>query len=347
MLPAFAHDPGLSTATLQLRSDKLEATILLSGADAALISEQGKNGTGQMSRANSSAWTREIEHKADRSLEVTFDGQTAKPAEIRCHVDQLQNVSVNLNFAAPPFSKLFVRSKWLAVLPPGHRQLMTLKGLSGEVLAERLLAASSDMIAVQLDVAAAKPSAVPSSNSFTDFLLMGVKHIWTGYDHLLFLFGLLVVTRNFAASAKIITCFTVAHSITLAVATLDLVHIPSRIVEPLIAASIVYVGIENLVRGHEPKGRWLLTFAFGLIHGFGFASVLRELGVGVNGSGIAVPLISFNLGVELGQIVIAGVALPIIWKLRTNPGFVNRFVPAGSAVVVLLGSYWLVERVLF
>src|SRR6266404_6254417 len=172
---------------------------------------------------------------------------------------------------------------------------------------------------------------------------MGVKHIWTGYDHLLFLFGLLIVTRNFTSALKIITCFTIAHSITLAVATLSLVRISSRIVEPLIAVSIVYVGIENLLRGDDPKGRWLLAFAFGLIHGFGFASVLRELGVGANGSGITVPLVSFNLGVEVGQIVIAGLVLPLIWRLRANPAFVRRAVPVGSALVALLGSYWFIQ----
>jgi hypothetical protein len=125
------------------------------------------------------------------------------------------------------------------------------------------------------------------------------------------------------------------------------VQISSGIVEPLIAASIVYVGLENLFRGGEPKGRWLLTFAFGLIHGFGFASVLRELGVGANGSSIAIPLISFNLGVELGQIAVAALALPLIWKLRTQPVFIRRWVPASSTIVALLGGYWFVQRVWF
>jgi hydrogenase/urease accessory protein HupE len=192
---------------------------------------------------------------------------------------------------------------------------------------------------------ASSTAEVARTNSIPDFLVMGVKHIWTGYDHLLFLFGLLIVTRNFSSAVKIITCFTVAHSITLAVATLSLVTISSRIVEPLIAASIVYVGIENLMRGDDPKGRWLLTFAFGLIHGFGFASVLKELGVGANGHGIAVPLVSFNLGVEIGQVVIAGIALPVIWKLRSHPVVIRRWVPACSVVVAMLGSYWFVQRV--
>src|SRR5207248_3078790 len=120
--------------------------------------------------------------------------------------------------------------------------------------------------------------------------------IWTGCDHLCFLFGLLVVGGRFLSSAKIITSFTVAHSLTLALATFNVVSLPSRIVEPLIAASIVYVGVENLFRRDLDK-RWLLAFGFGLVHGLGFASALREAGIGAdNGAGVVVPLVSFNLG---------------------------------------------------
>ena len=120
-------------------------------------------------------------------------------------------------------------------------------------------------------------------------------------------------------------------------------HIPSSVVEPLIAASILYVGLENILRNNLQR-RWLLTFAFGLIHGFGFATALREMGVGAGGSGVVLPLLSFNLGVELGQIAIAAAALPLIWKLRRRPSFVARFAPACSLLVALAGCYWLIAR---
>ena len=171
-----------------------------------------------------------------------------------------------------------------------------------------------------------------------------MEHILTGYDHLLFLFALLVVTRNFTSALKVITCFTLAHSITLGVAAFDLVQISSRIVEPLIAVTIVYVGVENIWKRGDPHGRWMLTFAVGLIHGFGFASVLRELGVGSRG-GVAMPLFSFNLGVELGQIAVAAIALPIIWQLRKREKFLRYGVPACSVVVALLGAFWFAQRV--
>jgi hypothetical protein len=164
---------------------------------------------------------------------------------------------------------------------------------------------------------------------------------------MLFLLALLAVCASFRASVRVISCFTLGHSLTLALATLDWINLPARLAEPLIAVSIVYVGVENLVRrGAEPRGRGALTFGFGLIHGFGFASVLRELGVGVNGSGLALPLFSFNLGVELGQIAIAAVVLPLLWQLRKQEWFLRRGVPAISALVALAGLYWLVARTL-
>lgn len=196
--------------------------------------------------------------------------------------------------------------------------------------------------------AAVAAPAEPEPAVFLPFLKLGVEHIWTGYDHLLFLFGLLIVCARFRASVAIISCFTLGHSLTLVLATLDIVNVSARTIEPLIAASIVYVGVENLVRrGAEPRGRWALTFFFGLIHGFGFAGVLRELGLGSGGGGLVLPLFSFNLGVELGQVAIAAVVLPVVWRLRQQEKFLQRGVPTLSAVVALAGLYWLLQRTLF
>jgi hydrogenase/urease accessory protein HupE len=341
----LAHDPGLSTATVQVKANKLEAVLVFSVIDATqLLDSEQSRGT-QLPREQQEPAAAELKQKALQALKVEFDGEEVKVIETRCRFDESGNASVYILFPARRFSKLVIRSEWLALLPPGHRQFMSIERADGVVLAEELLSASSNSVTIQNERGSKKEPAAAAHNSFADFLLMGVRHIWTGYDHLLFLFGLLLVTRNFSSSIKIITCFTIAHSITLAVATLSLVRISSRLVEPLIAASIIYVGIENLLRGDDPKGRWLLTFAFGLIHGFGFASVLRELGVGANGRGITMPLVSFNLGVEIGQTVVAVLVLPVIWKFRANPIFVRRWVPLGSLAVALTGSYWFIERV--
>jgi hydrogenase/urease accessory protein HupE len=345
---SLAHDPGLSTLTLQFKGGTLTATLVMSLRDANSIVEVDKDRDLHITAAELAAAQAEMQLEATNALEVSFDDHLAQASNARCEFDEKDNATVWLTFPAPAFSSLTVRSRWLAQLPPGHRQFFSLQKASGETLAERLLAASADSVTIRLDVPLGSTAATPArTQTFADFLVLGIKHIWTGYDHLLFLFGLLIVTRNFTSAFTIITCFTIAHSITLAVATLSLVRFSSRVVEPLIAVSIVYVGVENLLRGDDPKGRWLLTLGFGLVHGFGFASVLRELGVGANGTGIAMPLLSFNLGVEVGQVVVAALLLPVIWKLRVRPQFVKRWVPACSTAVALLGTFWFVQRVWF
>ena len=135
-------------------------------------------------------------------------------------------------------------------------------------------------------------------------------------------------------------------AITLALATFNVVQLPPDIVEPLIAVSIMYVGVENLSR-RDLHRRWLLTFIFGLVHGLGFASVLRELGIGGGaGGGVVIPLLAFNLGVEIGQIMIALLVLPLIWKSQHFPNFFPRLATACPVLVALAGTYWLFERTL-
>jgi hydrogenase/urease accessory protein HupE len=186
----------------------------------------------------------------------------------------------------------------------------------------------------------------PANNtSFFRFLVVGVEHILTGYDHLAFLLALLLAGGTLRSNAKIITSFTVAHSLTLALATLGLVNISPAVVEPLIAVSVVFVGVENLIR-RRFAARWLVTFGFGLVHGLGFASTLRELGIGALGARSAIPLLSFNLGVELAQIAIAALVLPLVWRLEQRPAFTLRHVPALSLLITLAGVYWFVARTL-
>ena len=144
----------------------------------------------------------------------------------------------------------------------------------------------------------------------------------------------------------IITAFTLAHSLTLGLAAMDVVRMKSAVVEPLIAASIVFVGMENLFRKGTDNGRWQIACAFGLIHGFGFAGALREAGLGVNGAPVLMPLFSFNLGVEIGQLAVAALLLPLLLVLRKSPAGERYAFPALSSLVVLAGGWWLLERTL-
>lgn len=186
-----------------------------------------------------------------------------------------------------------------------------------------------------------------------DYLALGIEHIFTGYDHLAFLFGLLIIagglSRPDAGGARprrqglvaglryvvgVVTAFTLAHSVTLVASALGWVALPGRLVESVIAASIAYVAVENMVRP-APRHRFALTFCFGLVHGFGFASVLRE--IGLPRAGLLASLLSFNLGVELGQLVVVALAYPVLHVLASRGARASRGRASGLEAAVLLG----------
>jgi hypothetical protein len=182
------------------------------------------------------------------------------------------------------------------------------------------------------------------------FVGAGIHHIFIGPDHILFVIGLLLLGGSIGRLLKIVTGFTVAHSITLALATLGILTPPARVIEPLIALSIVFVGVENLraLRLRDPAARdrraWI-AFLFGFVHGFGFASVLREFGLPAQALGVA--LFAFNLGVEIGQATIVFVTAPLLALVRRANASAGRVVAtAGSWIVGLAGFYWFVQRVL-
>lgn len=200
------------------------------------------------------------------------------------------------------------------------------------------------------------------SAQFAEYLKEGVLHIWSGFDHILFLLSLLlpaVLIRPAAPSKtrtgspgfraslvgvlKVVTAFTVAHSITLSLATLGVVSLPSRLVESAIAASVVLAAINN-IRPVVHGGRWIIAFCFGLIHGFGFASVLADLGL-PQGS-LLLALIAFNLGVEIGQLAIVAVFLPLAYAVRDTLFYRRAVLVGGSAGVALIAGVWLVQRAL-
>jgi hydrogenase/urease accessory protein HupE len=179
------------------------------------------------------------------------------------------------------------------------------------------------------------------------FVPAGVHHIFIGPDHILFIIGLMLMGGGLFRLLKIVTAFTVAHSITLALATLNIVNPPSQIIEPAIALSIMYVGADNLMIGKEGRDfRTWIAFFFGLLHGFGFAMVLREFGLPAQALGWS--LFSFNLGVEIGQALIVLAVVPLLEMIRRrNHRLAARIVKAGSVCVILAGGYWFLQRILF
>lgn len=342
-----AHDPGISTVQAQVHPDRLEWVNGFAPADVQLLLPESARTDERWSEVEFEH-AREALYRLAPQLWEARDGATVlAPRVVRVELAPGDALNFHLEFPRLKAGTLVLRARKLGELPSAHREFVIVADERGSTLTKKLLSGRDPVIEVPLGAAdqgthAAADAALPT---FWGFVLLGVEHIWTGYDHVLFLLALLIVCRGFRSSVAIVTFFTLAHSLTLALATLNLVSLPSRWVEPLIAVSIIFVGAENLVRrGAEPRGRWIVTFAFGLVHGFGFASVLRDLGVGRGSEGIGMPLLSFNLGVELGQIAIAAVVLPLFWQARKREEFVRIGVPALSFAVALAGAYWLVQR---
>jgi len=178
------------------------------------------------------------------------------------------------------------------------------------------------------------------------FVPAGVHHILIGPDHLLFLIGLLLMGGTLRRLVIVITAFTVAHSITLSLAALNLVTPPTRIIEPAIALSIIFVGTDNLVAKGGRDIRGWIALSFGLIHGFGFANVLREMGLPASALGWS--LFSFNIGVEIGQLVVVVVVATTLAAIRARSEIAGRrLATAGSVVVILAGTFWFVQRLFF
>jgi hydrogenase/urease accessory protein HupE len=179
-----------------------------------------------------------------------------------------------------------------------------------------------------------------STSGWYSFFKLGMNHILGGYDHLLFLFSLLIARQSLKQYATMITAFTIAHSCTLTLTVLGVINISPMIVEPAIALSICYIALDNMIR-KSVSHRWVLTFLFGLIHGMGFADIMKEMNIPKNE--LAVDLISFNLGIETIQVLIVGLLVPLLFLLHRYR-YARRIVIAGSGVTLALGGIWLIER---
>lgn len=173
------------------------------------------------------------------------------------------------------------------------------------------------------------------------FFKLGIEHLLTGYDHILFLLTV-IIAMNLLDTIKAVTAFTLAHSLTLALAFLGVVSLPSSVVEPLIALTIVYVSIENVLTP-DARRRWILTGVFGLVHGLGFVGALKT--ITVSRDELLLSLVSFNVGIEAGQLLVVAAAAPALWFLRRR-SWDRRFCRAFSLGAGAMGSFWLLRRVI-
>lgn len=294
--------------------------------------------------------------------------------EVRVADQKLNFRLTSADVFSPPqgsFLQLFLEAPWPGALPerlivrqtlffegqPRHRGLLLIEHNAvidrdfGEEYTALIF--SPDREVQELDLVD-----VPGLLQFRQFLWQGAYHILIGYDHILFLVSLLLtsvlvrIDRNWLAKdsfkrslitvAGIVTVFTIAHSVSLSLAALDIVKLPSRPVEIIIALSILVMAVNNL-RPFLP-GRWLVIFFFGLFHGLGFATVMGHLTFRM--VDLVKVMVTFNIGVELGQLAIVLVVFPALFLLRKQPWFVPVVVRGGSVVIAAIAAYWLVDRVI-
>lgn len=341
---ARAHPQSLSYLEIAVQGDRAQVQLRFAAADLApLLAADGKLAEPDVARLGPA-----LPATLFRELRLRASGADCAGEDFSAAWEKPDGILLRATWRCPgEIEELEVREGYLDQLAPGHTDLAKITFPGDGAVFQRVSAQGSETFSVT--------RARTPLRTGLRFLRLGISHIFAGYDHIAFLLGLLLLGGRLRTLLGIVTSFTVAHSVTLALAALGLFAPPPRLIEPLIAASIVFVALENLWAlraraGDRPElaaralgHRWMVTFAFGLVHGFGFAGALRELHL--PRAELAASLVSFNLGVEVGQVAIVAVALPLLALLRRKPWFATAGLRALSAAVGAAGLFWLVQRV--
>jgi hydrogenase/urease accessory protein HupE len=339
-----AHQVNLSTARVTLGDDRnVSVEVGLKGSDADRLARTAifDAERDQVDPARIAASAAPIIAYVAAHIAVTGAAGKACAPEAATLVPDGDGVIFRNRFSCRDVGgDIVYRSTVLTDVDPAARQVVLIG--EGDNAPQALL----DAVNTAVTLSAPAPSLL---STLERYLVTGIEHIFLGYDHIAFLVAVVLWARRLVPVIKVVTAFTIAHSITLSLATLNVVVIPSAIVEPAIAASIVYVALENFFT-RNIDGRWRITFAFGLVHGFGFAGALREIGLPTNA--VVTALAAFNIGVEVGQVAIVSIVVPTLIVLdrlmavdRTKPVRAASLVYALSAVITVLGSYWFLTRV--
>ncbi len=341
--PAHAHPVGVSSGTISLDSAPPQLLIRINADEWMVITGQAlpipfpaRDGEPY---PIPEADQRKIAEKLASSLSVSFAGDACRPALARASIvktlDQFEGVFL-LSLDCPKSEgSLDYRFSLFPRNLPGATHILQVR--KGEEAAERTLTAAAPSVRVS-------PAALGGWWIVVrDFLGMGIHHIFSGYDHILFLLGIALGASRFVDLVKWITAFTAAHTMTFFLVALNVVSVSPRIVEPLIALSICYIALEDTVI-RRVWTKHILIFGFGLVHGMGFASILG--GVDLPRANLFASVISFNLGVEAGQMAILLLVVPLL-AVSKRVFKAERVVVAASVLLFLAGGAWFVERVFF
>jgi hydrogenase/urease accessory protein HupE len=338
---AAAHAIGISKGAYVLEGNVVRAEITFArGEMLGVVPSLDPDRDGTIRPEDVSAAKAALAKAVAGGVIVRGNGEVCPAALDDARLTEEDGIALLAHYDCPmPPVRLEIQVKLLGELSHGHRHIVHV--VLGTITIDEVAYRGHET------VDALAPSDAAQGNGkrrlgAAGFLRMGVEHILTGYDHLVFLLGLVIVGGRLRSLLAVVTAFTLAHSITLGMAALGVWVPPSRLIEPLIALSIAYVGIENFFVKSAEK-RWRITFPFGLVHGFGFASALRE--IELPHEQVPTALVFFNLGVEVGQLAVMAPLLPLIYFLRKKTPFVPRGVEAVSGAVALAGLFWFVDRI--
>ncbi|MDR7298038.1 hypothetical protein J2X16_003387 [Pelomonas aquatica] len=350
LLGAAAHAHQASEAYLVYRVEgaaveqRLDIALLDLDRDLGLDAD----GDGTLSWGEVRSRWPDIEALADAGVRFTADGTACSrgertPPQLDPHSDGMHAVLVSRWHCPAAVAELAIDYRLFAATDAAHRGLARLVGSAGEPL---LLTPGAGPQRLALD-----------SRDLGGFVVEGMAHIASGLDHVLFLVTLLLVAvwrrdghgwapRSSARCAlaetlKLVTAFTLAHSVTLGLAASGALAPPEAAVESLIALTVLLAALDN-IRPFMPGPRWLTVGLFGLVHGIGFAGPLKDLGL--RGAELVLPLLGFNVGVELGQLVVVALLLPLALALRSAAVYRRAVVPGGSGAIAVLALVWCVER---
>ena len=334
---AHAHQVGLSRGEYLLTGDRVDIELGFAHRDvAAAFPALDKNGDGLLTAEELTDGAALVDREILAPLHVTSGKQACAVERVSAEIDGEDAVIKARAICPSGGADLDLVFGFLTPFPAGHRHLAHVRGGAADQETVALQSAPS----VHIDTG--RPIASGSGDSTWSFFRLGVEHILTGYDHLVFLFGLVVIGGRPRALIKAITAFTLAHSLSLAVAVLGVWTPSPRFVEPAIALSIAYVGLENFFLKDAEK-RWRITLPFGFIHGFGFAGALLERHL--SRPRVPLALLGFNTGVEVGQLAVMLLVLPLVLVARRSEVVRARVVPAANVIVMVLGIAWLAIRI--
>jgi HupE / UreJ protein len=359
---AWAHKPSDSYLTLRATAGSSDITVRWDIAlrDIDYVLQLDRDGSGEITWGEVRLRSDDITRLATSRLQLTSGEKdctwvNAAPLMLDKHSDGTYAVLSLSAQCASLTTALKAKYSLLFDVDPTHRGLVQWIAPGNADAQAQALVFGNESGEQQLALQAPGPW-----ETLRQYIVDGTWHIWIGYDHILFLLALLlpsvlvrregqwVPAPHIGGAAKevikVVTAFTLAHSITLSLAALGVVSLPSRLVESAIAASVVVAALSNLFSAFESNRskRWMMAFAFGLLHGFGFASVLADLGLPKNA--LVLALVGFNVGVELGQLAIVAVFLPLAFWLRSTAFYRVGVLKGGSLIVALLASWWLVQR---